>query len=185
AASDGADIYSRDPGGSIVGVAVNGGGTGTGRVVLTDAHTDIVGQITASASTLTGSTTYDPLGNVVATSGQIGNLGFQSGWTDPTTSNVDMAARWYNPAVGQFFDRDSYQVSPTPDEAAANPFAYVGDDPLGGTDPSGHCGIFCHIGRGASHAFHAATTWVSHAIGSAWGGVTSAASFVSHESRML
>ena len=33
-------------------------------------------------------------------------------------------------------------MSPDPDPAAGNPFAYAADDPLDLTDPTGHC-IFC------------------------------------------
>jgi hypothetical protein len=49
-----------------------------------------------------------------------------------------MGARWYDPAAGQFTTRDTTRVNPDPDSAAANPFAYAGDDPLTATDPTGH-----------------------------------------------
>ena len=49
-----------------------------------------------------------------------------------------MGARWYTPANGQFTSRDTAQVNPVPSEAAANPFAYAADNPLTGTDPTGH-----------------------------------------------
>jgi hypothetical protein len=49
-----------------------------------------------------------------------------------------MAARWYNPATGSFTSRDTYSNSPTPNSAAANPFAYADGNPLGGIDPTGH-----------------------------------------------
>ena len=52
-----------------------------------------------------------------------------------------MGARWYNPAAGQFTSRDTTQVNPDPDSAAANPFAYAGDSPLTETDPTGHLGM--------------------------------------------
>jgi hypothetical protein len=49
-----------------------------------------------------------------------------------------MGARWYNPGAGDFTSADSVQVSPVPDPAAGNPYAYAADNPLGGTDPTGH-----------------------------------------------
>jgi hypothetical protein len=49
-----------------------------------------------------------------------------------------MGSRWYWPASGGFTSRDTAAVSPVPDSAAASPFGYVGDNPLGGTDPTGH-----------------------------------------------
>jgi hypothetical protein len=56
-----------------------------------------------------------------------------------------MASRWYNPATGQFTSRDTATVNPMPNEAYANPFAYVADDPMDSTDPTGHWGCgWCH-----------------------------------------
>lgn len=141
-ASDGANTYSYDPAGAVlgVGVAASGGGTvaGSGVLAFTDAHTDVVGQFTATGTTLAGSQAYDPLGNILATTGLHGQLGYQSAWTDRATGKVDMAARWYNPGTGQFMNRDPVALNPVPNSAAANPFAYVDDNPLAGTDPSGH-----------------------------------------------
>jgi RHS repeat-associated protein len=153
-ASDGSNTYSYDPGGSLVGINQAGAtSTSTGVLAITDEHDDVVGDFTSTGTTLSGSTTYDPLGNVLATSNQAGSLGYQSGWTDSTTGKVDMGSRWYNPATGQFMNKDTASVSPLPNSAAANPFAYVNDNPLTGTDPSGHgsCWGFCSI----TNAFHA------------------------------
>ncbi len=142
-ASDGASTYAWDPSGALVGVgaAASGGGItpGSGTLVYTDQHTDVVGDFTANATAQSGSTSYDPLGNVLATSNAAGSIGYQSAWTDNATGKVNMASRWYNPATGQFMDKDTAQVSPVPNSAQANPFAYVGDNPMTGTDPTGHC----------------------------------------------
>ncbi|HEY0806199.1 MAG TPA: RHS repeat-associated core domain-containing protein, partial [Pseudonocardiaceae bacterium] len=141
-ATDGTNTYTYDPAGGLVGmgVAAAGGGTvsGSGDLAFVDQHTDVVGDFTANGTALAGSTTYDPLGNVLATNSQPGQLGYQSGWTDRSTGKVNMAARWYNPATGQFMNRDTVSNNPVPNSAAANPFAYVSDNPMTGTDPSGH-----------------------------------------------
>ena len=99
-ASDGASTYSYDPSGGLVGVgaAAAGGGTtaGSGSLAYVDLHSDVVGRFAVAATVLAGSAAFDPLGNVLAATGQSGRLGYQSGWTDPSTGVVDMAARWYN-----------------------------------------------------------------------------------------
>jgi len=68
-ASDGLNTYSRDPGGTLVGVgtANPGGGTvaGSGLLAFTDQHSDVVGQFSATGTALTGSASYDPLGNPI------------------------------------------------------------------------------------------------------------------------
>ncbi|HUY50918.1 MAG TPA: RHS repeat-associated core domain-containing protein, partial [Streptosporangiaceae bacterium] len=130
-ASDGASTYTWDPSGGLIGVGAAGQGQSAGVLAFTDQHTDVTGDFTASAAALTASAAYGPLGNVTATTGTpAGRLGYQSGWTDPATGNVNMGSRWYNPAAGQFTSRDTTPVSPVPDSAAANPFAYVDANPL-------------------------------------------------------
>ncbi|MFG2149532.1 LamG-like jellyroll fold domain-containing protein [Streptomyces sp. NPDC048696] len=162
-ASDGEYTYSYDPTGSLIGI--NGGTSpGAGVLAMTDSHNDVVGTFTPGAGALAGSATYDPMGNVTAGQGLIGHLGFQSGWTELDTGKVGTASRWYNPATGTFLNKDSVNLDPVPNEAAANPFAYVGDNPLAGTDPSGHWGF--------GSLWHKATS----AVSSGWDSVTSYAS---------
>lgn len=162
-ATDGASTYAYDPSGGLVGVgsAAAGGGTtaGSGSLAFVDLHTDVVGRFAAAGTALAGSTAFDPLGNVLAATGQQGRLGYQSGWTDPSTGVVDMAARWYDPAVGQFQNRDTVTNDPVPNSAAANPFAYANDNPMTGTDPTGH-GLFDFIGN----AFNAVVQVVAPAV---------------------
>lgn len=136
----GTSVFSRTPDGSVVGVAQ--GGTNT--LALTDRHTDVVGTFTATGTALTTSTAYDPFGAVLASSGTSPALGYQSGWTDAATGDVNMAARWYDPATGVFTSRDTSGQGGTP-SLAANRYAYAAQDPLDNTDPSGHCFIVCAI----------------------------------------
>ncbi|MEV6298219.1 polymorphic toxin-type HINT domain-containing protein [Actinoplanes sp. NPDC051861] len=98
----------------------------------------MVGQFSGGGSTLSGSTTFDPLGRVVASTGAVGNLGFQQEYTEPATGRVNMHARWYNPETGQFDTRDSANLSPVGQSANANRYGYGNGNPLAGTDPSGH-----------------------------------------------
>jgi large repetitive protein len=133
-ASDGSATYSRDPGGALVGIKAGA----RSLLAWTDRHTDVVGGFTTSSTSLAGSTAYDPLGRVLASNTPAGNLGYQSGWTEASSGRVNMSARWYNPASGQFDNRDSFANSPVPDGVNADRYAYANDNPLTGTDPSGH-----------------------------------------------
>ena len=137
-AADGQFLYSRDPAGGLLGVRAATGTADTAKLALTDLHTDVVATMSTTDTTLTQTATYDPLGNPVGAHTTLGNLGYQSEYSDPGTGKVNMAARWYNPATGQFTSKDTVKVNPSPVSAAANPFAYAGDDPLTRTDPSGH-----------------------------------------------
>ncbi|OZV84425.1 hypothetical protein CA850_00760 [Micromonospora echinospora] len=137
-ASDGTATYTRGPSGELLGV---GTGSGAGSAYAwTDQHTDLVGLFSATGSALTGSTTYDPLGTVLNTSGMVGNLGYQSEWTDGLSDRVNMLTRWYNTDTGQFDTRDSADVNPVPDSIAANRFQYGDGNPLTTVDPTGHWG---------------------------------------------
>jgi RHS repeat-associated protein len=122
----------------LAGSGAAGGGTG-GVQALTDVHGNQVGQFTAAGASLAGSQAYDPWGNVTATAGSMtGLLGYQSAWTDAATGKNLMGARWYDPGTGDFTSADTVQVSPDPDPAAGNPFAYAADEPLDLVDPTGH-----------------------------------------------
>ncbi|WP_329401831.1 LamG-like jellyroll fold domain-containing protein [Streptomyces melanogenes] len=133
-ASDGSSTYSRDADGSLLGVR-----SGTqSALAMTDLHTDVIAQFTASGEALTGSSTYSPFGEVLQSSTMLGRLGYQSGWTDPETAKVNMAARWYSPQTGQFNSRDTVNLDPLPDSVGANKFAYGDQNPMTMTDPTGH-----------------------------------------------
>jgi RHS repeat-associated protein len=138
-ASDGTSAYAWNPAGTVLAATgTPGGGTG-GSLALTDTHGNQVGQFTASGTSLSGSRAYDPWGNTAATSGAMtGLLGYQSAWSDAATGKDLMGARWYDPAAGDFTSADTIQVSPVPDIAGGNPFAYAADAPLDYTDPTGH-----------------------------------------------
>ena len=155
-ASDGTDEYSRDPSGDLVGVYFTA--TGAGRLLWTDLHTDVVGDFESTTSTMQGAQQYDPLGNVLDSTGSMPavTVGYQSEWTDTSTGEVDMDARWYNPANGQFLNQDTVSNSATPNTANANPFAYADGSPLTNTDPSGHM-ISCGPGCGGVSIYYGMT----------------------------
>ncbi|HEV2372371.1 MAG TPA: LamG-like jellyroll fold domain-containing protein [Streptosporangiaceae bacterium] len=152
-ASDGTATYSRDPSGGIVGISSGGNSV----LAFTDQHRDVVAEFTATGTTLAGSQTFDPFGNVTAGTGMAGNLGYQSGWTDPSTGKVNMGSRWYSPGTGQFTSRDAASNSPIPNSVTANTFAYGDDNPLTAYDPLGTCAWFdlgCDVASLGESAFN-------------------------------
>ncbi|MFD5014867.1 LamG-like jellyroll fold domain-containing protein [Streptomyces chartreusis] len=132
-ANDGTSNYNRTPEGTLLSMS-----TGTTKQwAVTDEHTDLIAGLSPEATQVTGSAAYDPFGTETATNGTTPAVGYQSGWTDPTTGDVNMAARWYQPGTGSFASRDTWQLDPMP-SSEANRYTYVGGDPLGSTDPTGH-----------------------------------------------
>ncbi|SER60144.1 RHS repeat-associated core domain-containing protein [Streptomyces sp. yr375] len=132
-AGDGTTDYNRTPEGTLLSLS-----TGTTKQwALTDQHTDLVAGLAADGNSVSGSTSYDPFGKETATTGSTPAVGYQSGWTDPTSGDVNMAARWYQPGTGSFASRDTWQLDPMP-SAQANRYTYANGGPLNGTDPTGH-----------------------------------------------
>ncbi len=101
---------------------------------LSDPHGDIVG--TAAAGAVSGSRSYDPWGKPLATSGSSSYLGYQGDPTDPSTGQVDMGARNYEPSLGRFSTRDVLFGDPT-SPMSLNQFVYATDSPITFTDPTG------------------------------------------------
>jgi RHS repeat-associated protein len=79
-----------------------------------------------------GTCTFDAFGGVVSRTGTASTaVGFTGNWTDPDTGLVYLRARDYDPATGQFLT-----VDPAVD-ATRQPYAYVGNNPVMLTDPTG------------------------------------------------
>ncbi|MGW0608304.1 LamG-like jellyroll fold domain-containing protein [Streptomyces sp. NPDC002640] len=138
---DGTSSYARLPDGTLLSTAIGDDMQWS----LLDRHTDLVAGLSADGTVVKSSTAYSPFGEESATSGTTPAVGYQSGWTDPETGDVNMAARWYQPDTGAFASRDTWQLAATP-SAQANRYSYAMGDPLGGIDPSGHKSM--HLGGG-------------------------------------
>jgi len=182
-AGDGTATYTRDPSDALIGVSSGSATT----LAWTDQHTDVVGQFTSTGTALTGSTTYDPLGKVLARAGMLGNLGYQSEWTDSATNRVNMLARWYNTDTGQFDTRDPVGNNPVPDSINANRYAYASANPLTVTDPTGNWSVWGAVKSVASKTVSTVTSFASSAYSyassyasSAWNYASSAASSAWH-----
>ncbi|MFI0163383.1 polymorphic toxin-type HINT domain-containing protein [Streptomyces sp. NPDC017095] len=181
---DQTSTYGRGAADELLAVAEGGG---TARLTLEDKHGDVVGSMSATdgaAPALAESTAFDPFGRVLGTDGVTGNAGYQGGWTDPDTDQVDMQSRWYDPGTGTFDSRDSYLYS-SGASILANRYTYGAGAPLDYTDPDGHwpsCG-WCSkaaswtgkkIRQGASWTgkkIRQGAHWVSKTAQSVWHGV--------------
>ena len=177
--SDGTERYARGPDGELLAI----GRGGQQRVAVSDEHGDVTGAFDPSNTTLAAlddSTAYDPFGQVIASSGAESNLGFQGDWTDPATDQVNMGARWYDPATGTFDSRDSVTYTAGA-SILANRYTYGAGDPLAYADPDGNwpsCG-WCKkainkVSSAVSTAWRATTSAVSRAASWAWSGMRTA-----------
>ncbi|MEW2521968.1 polymorphic toxin-type HINT domain-containing protein [Actinacidiphila alni] len=160
------------------------------QLTVQDAHGDVTGAFDAadgSRGTLSESTAYDPFGEVTGTSGSMpGDVGYQGDWTDPSTDQVDMGARWYDPSGGTFDSRDSLDYSGGA-SILANRYTYGNGDPLDTVDPDGHfgCGIFsgaCHkvasAAKKGAHYVAKGASYVAKGASYVWGGIRSGASWL-------
>jgi RHS repeat-associated protein len=149
-ASDGTSTYTYDPSGKLAGTGTAGGAAGSGQLAWINQHTDLTARYTPAATALGPSASYDPWGNLTATSGTMPAIGYQSGFSDPGTGLTDMGARWYWPAYGTFTSNDTIGGSPVPSTLDGGPYAYAGANPLTVTDPTGHCSVVAGFTTGGS-----------------------------------
>jgi RHS repeat-associated protein len=118
-------------------------------MLVFDGTDNPVGLLTNSAS-VAFTYKYDPWGVQTLTSGGGGNganqtpYAFHGGIKDPGSGLVKFGLRWYNPVTGTWTQQDTLD-SPL-DPANANRYAYAGDDPINGQDPTGQAIVPCIFG---------------------------------------
>jgi RHS repeat-associated protein len=100
-------------------------------------HGDNIGStrlITDASGTVVATIEYDPYGILAGHTGTAASqIGYSGNWTDPDSGLVYLRARDYDPSTGQFLT-----VDPAVD-TTGQPYAYVANDPLTLTDPTGLC----------------------------------------------
>jgi len=139
--SDGTESFTRAPDGALTSI----GASGSAVFAYSDARGDLLGTFTGTGSSLAGSTAYDPWGSPIASAGTSSDIGYQGGWTDSATGQVNTASRWYNPGTADFTSRDTAPLNPTT-SASGNLYAYADDNPMANADPSGNSPVICGAG---------------------------------------
>jgi RHS repeat-associated protein len=101
--------------------------------------TDALGSVRLTLSdigTPLSAVDYDPWGT--PESGSVPTFGFTGELHDSATGLVNLRARWYSTARGRFTSADSWMGDQAHSQSL-NAYGYVGNNPVGLTDPSGHC----------------------------------------------
>jgi RHS repeat-associated protein len=113
-------------------------------------HQDGLGSVVATtdlSGNLTAAQLYDAWGKPQPTA-SLGNLG-QYGYTGREPDETGMMyyrARYYDPAIGRFTQRDPIGFG-----GGINQYAYVSGDPVNGTDPGGNVALFDNAIAGAAN----------------------------------
>lgn len=83
--------------------------------------------------------TYDAYGNTTVNTGSPLNNPYQynAEYTDSSTGNQYLRARYYDPASGRFLTKDTY-LGETNDPLSLNLYTYAQNNPINYVDPSGH-----------------------------------------------
>lgn len=92
----------------------------------------------ATAASATARTDYDPFGTPLMGPGLVAptDYGYAGEPQPGATGLVQLRARWYSPAQGQFTARDPFGGDPATPQGY-NPYGYADADPINHTDPTG------------------------------------------------
>jgi RHS repeat-associated protein len=132
--SDGTFKVTRDPAGTAT--AITRAGSSAAASLLETVHGDLVATYNPSGGTPSGTSYYDPFGDVTGTSGSAAPLGYQGSWTDTTSGKLMAEARMYDPATGTFLSPDPSPL-PVTTAAGANSYLYANANPTTYNDPTG------------------------------------------------
>jgi RHS repeat-associated protein len=101
-------------------------------------HQDQIGSTRAlsdASGALQATFNYDAYGSLSGSTGVVTTpFGFAGQYTDAESGFLYLRARYYDPATGQFINRDPIE------QLTQQPYTYAGSNPLNATDPSG---LFC------------------------------------------
>jgi RHS repeat-associated protein len=157
--ADGVSTYNWRPDGQLASVKQTG-------MVAKDIVLNGRGDPAFAASVASGpdaALVYGPFGDVIASSGAMpGQIRNDLGWSDPTTGNTDLSARWYDPSSGSFLSRDSI-MGDLNDPLTLNRYTYANGDPLDNIDPDGTWSIKGAF-RAVTQVVHTVTRAVATAV---------------------
>jgi RHS repeat-associated protein len=131
--SDGTATYYRTPTGRPVALTRNG----LTSWVAANRHGDATMLHTAATETnpVVGTQAFDPWGAPITP--VVAPIGYQSNWTDPTSKQAWMNARWYQPKTGSFTSRDTILGPLGGPSAGHNRQTYANNNPMTFWDPTG------------------------------------------------
>jgi RHS repeat-associated protein len=109
----------------------------TGVAYFLSDHLGSTAALTDSAGSIVEQISYDSFGNRVGSSRT--RYGYTGRERDPDTGQLYYRARFYDPQIGRFTSEDPIGLS-----GGINSFAYVHNNPLNATDPSGLYEIDVH-----------------------------------------
>jgi RHS repeat-associated protein len=108
------------------------GGSGAAREVFSDRLGNVLSVADPATGVVSGTAVYDSFGGR-STTGEAIRHGFTGREHDAESGLIHFRARAYDPATGQFLQRDPIGFA----AGDLNLYAYVWNDPYGWTDPSG------------------------------------------------
>jgi RHS repeat-associated protein len=125
--------FARSVNGQLLAEKTNG----VSAAVALDRHGDAIMWYPTTGVPINAYKVYDPFGGVTKSSpGAQSALGFQGQFTDATTGDVNMGARWYDPSGGSFRGRDTMFGSLS-SPSTLNRYAYASGNPLNMADRNG------------------------------------------------
>ena len=134
--SDGAWVTNHSLDGTVLSTRQASGGNARWAVV--DTHHNVAALRNPTTGIVDNTTRFDPYGVKATTTGTLTpSVGFQGDYTDPTTGEIWMGARHYQPSTATFTSRDTYNGRlDTP--VSLNRYTYAHNNPLNMWDPDGH-----------------------------------------------
>ncbi|WP_246132400.1 polymorphic toxin-type HINT domain-containing protein, partial [Paenibacillus hemerocallicola] len=111
--------------------------TGQSYYYMQNGHGDVVQMVNTSGAVV-NSYRYDEWGNILSQSEGVPNAFKYAGeMYDTETGFYYLRARYYDPSVGRFINKDTYEGDIS-NPLSLNLYTYVGNNPLRFIDPSGH-----------------------------------------------
>jgi RHS repeat-associated protein len=137
--SDGAMKEARDATGAVTAQYFWNGQTISGSSYFyTKDHLGSIRELTDSSGNIQAAYSYDVYGRIIKIQGSLASDFQYAGYYMHAPSGLNLAVhRAYSASLGRWINRD-----PAGSEGGFNLYAYVLDDPVGATDPSGLASVF-------------------------------------------
>ena len=121
-----------------------------------------VSNLTNTAGQSVVSYTYTPNGEFLISSDTDNPYNYNSEYTDYTTGDQYLRARYYSPTSGNFLTQDTY-LGTIEEPLSRNLYTYAENNPINFNDPSGH-GIFSSIKSAARKVGNVVTNAVTKVV---------------------